>query len=160
MRWHLHTFAVQTSACKHSFTTPSHVRLVYDMTDPQSLEDITFWRDEFIDALGTHDIPFIVVGTKLDLDGATSGESIAKKMGFSDHFTTSAKSGKDVERTFIYAANMLLKKSQEETKPVKSMSNSAKTTTKKADLPSLYTRTSETDDFYSNVNNNSNECSC
>ena len=40
--------------------------LVYDVTEPESLENLVRWRDEILDVVD--DQPFVVVGNKIDLE--------------------------------------------------------------------------------------------
>jgi Ras-related protein Rab-7A len=48
------------------------VLLVYDITDPESLDHLNHWRDEFLQQVGvlSHDFPFVVLGNKVDKVGS------------------------------------------------------------------------------------------
>lgn len=102
--------------------------LVYDITDPHSLDNLEHWRREFLqhvggpdlgDAFGRPSFPFVVVGNKTDkpqdrlvpLERAEDWCRRAVAMGMSRplaHFETSAKTAVNVEEAFQEAARQAL----------------------------------------------------
>jgi len=93
--------------------------LVYDVTEPRSLDSLALWQSEFIDQVGIEEheeFAFIVVGNKVDLEAQrqvtkTKGEQVARELGAVAHFETSAKTGHNVEKAFYAAASTALKRS-------------------------------------------------
>ncbi|OEU15854.1 hypothetical protein FRACYDRAFT_162382, partial [Fragilariopsis cylindrus CCMP1102] len=100
--------------------------LVYDITDPHSLDNLDHWRKEFLDQVGggiqglgdaSTQFPFVVVGNKMDKaqDRLVSREQAADWcrsaasntiMGSHPlpHFEASAKTSESVEEAFQEAA--------------------------------------------------------
>lgn len=76
--------------------------LVYDITDPKSLNKLEFWLNDLYDKCDNPNIAFIVVGNKIDQERAISrkeGEDFANKHG-GLFIETSAKCDQFVEDTF------------------------------------------------------------
>lgn len=77
--------------------------LVYSIADQNSFLNIKQWKadlDEF-----TGGIPFILIGTKVDLESnrqvsEEEGRKLASEIGALDFFETSAKSGAGIENAF------------------------------------------------------------
>jgi Ras-related protein Rab-7A len=92
--------------------------LVYDVTDPRTLDSLAEWKSEFIEQVGTEeeeDFAFIVVGNKVDLEAArqvtrSKGEQVAREIGALAHFETSAKTAHNVEKAFHSAASNALQR--------------------------------------------------
>jgi Ras-related protein Rab-7A len=104
--------------------------LVYDITDPHSLDNLDHWRREFLqhvggpssaggDIMGVPSFPFVVLGNKTDkhqerlvpVDRAEDWCRRAVAMGMSRplaHFETSAKTAINVEEAFQEAARQAL----------------------------------------------------
>mmetsp|Transcript_27493 Transcript_27493/g.41611 ORF Transcript_27493/g.41611 Transcript_27493/m.41611 type:complete len:239 (+) Transcript_27493:175-891(+) len=103
--------------------------LVYDITDPESLENLDHWRSEFLSHVGgglsdmARSFPFVVLGNKADkskdrLVSISEAEqwclkasSGAGALGIPStqllpHFETSAKSAVNVEEAFREAATL------------------------------------------------------
>lgn len=82
--------------------------LVYDVTEPESLENLVRWRDEILDAVD--DQPFIVVGNKIDLERTQQAEHAQQ---FADlikapYLETSALDGNGVAQLFEALATLSL----------------------------------------------------
>lgn len=80
--------------------------LVYDLTEPSSLENLAKWRQEIQRVVS--DIPMIVVGNKRDLAPEApldSGRQMASEFA-SPHLVTSALSGQGVEDLFHSLARL------------------------------------------------------
>jgi len=74
--------------------------LVYEVTDPESLEHLAGWREEILKVVPQ--VKFIVVGNKADLERAQGPETallFAGKIGAAYH-ETSARTGVGVEELF------------------------------------------------------------
>lgn len=104
--------------------------LVYDVTDPHSLDHLTHWRTEFLDQVGSNfqvqgmegvQFPFVVVGNKCDkqddrIVSLQRGLEYCREttgvygMGTRPlpHFETSAKTNLDVEDAFQEVAKQAL----------------------------------------------------
>lgn len=93
--------------------------LVYDVTEPRTLDSLAQWKNDFIEEVGAEDgedFAFIVVGNKVDLESQrkvnrATGEQVAKELGAVAHFETSAKTAHNVEKAFYTAALTSLKRS-------------------------------------------------
>lgn len=74
--------------------------LVYDVTEPKSLENLTAWREEILQAIPQQ--KFIVIGNKVDLerDVPTSSAAAFAEGIQADHIETSALTGEGVEIFF------------------------------------------------------------
>ncbi len=89
---------------RESYLEGAHCALlVYDITKQESFDNLGNWLDELKKFAG--DIPFILVGNKLDLEKNRKiqkklGEEKAKEIGAVNFYETSAKSGKDVDMAF------------------------------------------------------------
>lgn len=94
-------------------------RLVYDVTEPKSLDSLALWKSDFVDQVGLdehEEFAFVVIGNKVDLDTQrqvtkAKGEQVAREIGAVAHFETSAKTGHNVEKAFHAAASTALKRS-------------------------------------------------
>ena len=76
---------------------------MYDITDVDSYQKMEAWVKELRLNLGA-DIPIIIVGNKMDLENnrqiqLSVAEDYAKNLGL-DHFSASAKTGKNVSEIF------------------------------------------------------------
>jgi Ras-related protein Rab-1A len=84
--------------------------LVYDLTQPSSLENLQFWHAEVQQA--QPDGPFVVVGNKLDLARVTpvgAGKAFADSIG-SPYIETSALNGEGVDAMFQLLVQQVFKK--------------------------------------------------
>ncbi|MHA1797001.1 MAG: Rab family GTPase [Candidatus Helarchaeota archaeon] len=77
--------------------------IVYDMVNLDSFNKIQDWKFDLFSITG--DIPFIVIGNKVDLDAQRvvskeSGLQLSNKIGALGHIETSAKTGQFVEEAF------------------------------------------------------------
>jgi small GTP-binding protein len=81
--------------------------LVYDLTEPQSLENLPRWRDEIQQVVPL--IDFLVVGNKLDLieerEDLLDGKALADTL-VAPHILTSALNGKGVKEMFLVLATI------------------------------------------------------
>ncbi len=82
--------------------------LVYDVTEPESLENLVRWRDEILDVVD--DQPFVVVGNKIDLERTQQPEHAQQ---FADlikarYLETSALDGNGVSQLFEALATLSL----------------------------------------------------
>jgi len=87
--------------------------LIYDVTNKDSFDKLSDWRRELFDV--ADDIPFIIVGNKIDLDQERQvtkemGEQLSVKFGSLAHVETSAKTGERVEEGFSLLARETLKR--------------------------------------------------
>ena len=81
--------------------------IVYEIPDLNSFKNINLWKKDLIEFAGN--IPFIVIGNKLDLEqdrqvSKEEGSKYCSEIGAEDFFETSAKSGEGVEEAFIKLA--------------------------------------------------------
>ena len=77
--------------------------LVYDVTQPKTFQSISFWLNQL--QKHSRNIPFILVGNKIDLIGVVrviseEGKNLATKIKAYNFFETSAKSGVKVQEIF------------------------------------------------------------
>ncbi len=82
--------------------------LVYDVTEPQSLVDLTRWREEVLTAV--QEQPFLVIGNKIDLERVVpteEGRAFAESIG-APYVETSALTGDGVPTLFETLANLAL----------------------------------------------------
>ena len=87
--------------------------LIYDVTRPESFDNIYKWRNELKEFAG--DIPFIIIGNKNDLKSEIlvpkeNALKVAYELGALDFFETSAKTGEGVENAFTQLAIETFKK--------------------------------------------------
>lgn len=87
--------------------------LVFDVTEPRSLEALTVW----VERLKRHapETPFLVAGNKIDLPPtvpAEWGETFAKYVGADRFMQLSAKSDTNVMPTFSRLAELALERAQ------------------------------------------------
>lgn len=85
--------------------------LVYDVTEPRSLEALAAW----VERVKQHapETPFIVAGNKVDLPASVPdewGRTFAQYVGAAAFARTSAKLDTDVEPTFMQLARLALAK--------------------------------------------------
>lgn len=86
--------------------------LVYDLTEPESLENLTRWRSEILEVVPTS--PLLVVGNKRDLAPEaplSAGEEFAEKIA-AKHLVTSARTGEGVQRLFTGLAFLASRRSR------------------------------------------------
>ena len=89
---------------RESYLEGSHCcLLVYDLTKEESFNNIENWLSELKKFTG--DVPFILVGNKLDLEKNRAipkdkGEAKAKELGAVTFYETSAKTGSEVDKAF------------------------------------------------------------
>jgi small GTP-binding protein len=84
--------------------------LVYDVTEPQTLEDLARWREEVLAAVPNQ--PFLVVGNKVDLERVVTeeeGKAFADSIS-APYLETSALTGSGVKWLFQGLARLALKK--------------------------------------------------
>ncbi len=82
--------------------------LVYDVTEPETLESLARWRDEILEAVEHQ--PFIVVGNKIDLERTQQPEQ-AQEFANSlqaTYLETSALDGNGVSQLFEALATLSL----------------------------------------------------
>ncbi|EGD82786.1 small GTP binding protein Rab9 [Salpingoeca rosetta] len=90
--------------------------LTFDLTDPNSFNNINMWRDEFLKHASVDDVaafPFLLLGNKADLAEqrqvtAEAARAWCRENGNVPYYETSAKTGSNVEDAFQQAARMLL----------------------------------------------------
>jgi len=105
--------------------------LVYDVTDPKSLDHLESWRKDFLRQLGFEEndpqlenFPFIVLGNKVDMVSERRvtkfrGEQWCKSISRPgsttpvDHFETSAKDSTNVDAAFKRAATIAYARAEE-----------------------------------------------
>lgn len=101
---------------KHRAVAPNYYRgtdgciLVYDVSDPKSLEPLSYWYDEFSTYVKTgsdpNSVPTLLLGNKCDLGYEETTVNEAKQfadthdIGGENHFIVSACSGENVEAAF------------------------------------------------------------
>ncbi|TFF88300.1 MAG: GTP-binding protein [Promethearchaeota archaeon] len=88
--------------------------LVYDVTSPSSFYSLSSWVSDALTKTQENTIT-AVIGNKIDLDrsiGREEGYTFAKQIHSSVFSETSAKTGRNVEKTFEILADSLLKRSQ------------------------------------------------
>ena len=87
--------------------------IVYDITDRNSFDNVTFWVEDFKN--GANEKIFIVlVGNKSDLNNkrqvsTEEGQDLADKLGIL-FFETSAKTGENVENIFYNSTDEIAKR--------------------------------------------------
>jgi small GTP-binding protein len=103
---------------RHRSVAPNYYRgtdaciLVYDVSNRETLEPLSYWHDEFTSLAGSGsqnvNVPIILLGNKADLGVDESLVAEAKQFadvhGVAEHFVVSALSGQNVEDAF----NMLV----------------------------------------------------
>lgn len=100
-------------AVRHPFYKGSSaVIYVYDVTRPETLENLNGWREEILKQC-PEDISSVVLGNKVDLTNdrkvtSEEGENIANAFGASAHFETSAKDGVHVNDGFQILARAII----------------------------------------------------
>lgn len=92
--------------------------LVYDITNQKSFENLSKWKEGFIENAGPDDpktFPFVLLGNKLDKEPdrkveAKRAQQWCKENGDIQYYETSAKEGVSVNDAFIEMAKMALKR--------------------------------------------------
>ena len=91
--------------------------LVYDVTKPQSFENIKKWKNEFTMQLGlsdSDDFPFLLLGNKTDLPEKsveeTTAREYAKNNGDMLFYEVSSKIGDNIQEAFISLAKKTLER--------------------------------------------------
>jgi small GTP-binding protein len=83
---------------------------VYDVTRPETYDDILFWLDDLKKAVPKK-IPIVLVANKIDLPAVVNSKT-AEKLAHDlrlDYIQTSAKSGENVEESFQGIVEKLIK---------------------------------------------------
>ncbi len=82
--------------------------LVYDVTEPESLESLVRWREEILEVVD--DQPFVVVGNKIDLERTQQPEHAQQFAGLikAPYLETSALDGNGVDQLFEALATLSL----------------------------------------------------
>lgn len=95
--------------------------LVYDVTNIKSFEHIKSWRDEFLvhaNVSSPETFPFVILGNKIDADDSKkvinnkSAQDLAKSLGNTPLFLTSAKTAINVDTAFQEIARSALQQNQ------------------------------------------------
>eukprot|EP01117_Protostelium_nocturnum_P018986 TRINITY_DN8080_c2_g1_i1.p1 TRINITY_DN8080_c2_g1~~TRINITY_DN8080_c2_g1_i1.p1 ORF type:complete len:215 (+),score=65.33 TRINITY_DN8080_c2_g1_i1:74-718(+) len=90
--------------------------LVFDVTIPQTFENLDMWRKEFLSQAGLEPtqiehFPFIVMGNKVDKEERSISKKMAeqwcKSHGNIPYFECSAKDDMNVSNAFLLAANLI-----------------------------------------------------
>ncbi|MHA1313516.1 MAG: Rab family GTPase [Candidatus Helarchaeota archaeon] len=82
--------------------------IICDLTRPVSAEHITDWLEEILTYAG--DVPYVVIGNKMDLKNQkVTLEDLKMHAQDMPCFFSSAKTGKNVEKTFKTIANLMIK---------------------------------------------------
>lgn len=92
--------------------------LVYDITNQKSFENLTKWRDGFIEHAAPQDpnsFPFVLIGNKIDREAdrkvqASKAEQWCKQNGNIPYYEASAKENVSVDESFVEMAKMALKR--------------------------------------------------
>lgn len=87
--------------------------ILYDVTNPQSYNDIDDWVLE-IKPDANKDVIYVLIGNKIDLEEErkifeVDGRKLAKKYGFI-YYETSAKTGKNIDSLFRYIGKIIIDK--------------------------------------------------
>jgi small GTP-binding protein len=89
--------------------------LIYDLTEPSSLEDLTIYLEMFLDTVHvdlSNELPVLVLGNKCDIEDPPVGEgevkAWCKKNRIVHHFLVSAKTGENVEQAVNALVGSLL----------------------------------------------------
>lgn len=95
---------------KRFFSNSRGVLLIFDLTVPQSLNDLHTWIDDIYEIAGS--IPIVLIGNKVDLTElrTITQESIQEflaKHDISKHFLTSALTGSNVDDAFSSLVEMM-----------------------------------------------------
>ncbi|MEX2715232.1 MAG: Rab family GTPase [Candidatus Sigynarchaeota archaeon] len=106
---------------RHFYEGAQGVIIVFDLTRPDTFENIGKWYDDVKQSV-KNELPGIILGNKADLanDIMVSSEKIEKiaqklRLGYIE---TSALDGKNVNEAFLYLAAMLVNKGKEETENI------------------------------------------
>ena len=102
---------VYRSLIRGFYRNSSLAILVYSIDDPNTFSHLNFWLNE-IKTQGNPDVKMILIGNKVDLDdkrkvSTDEGNKFNKEHGFHLFLETSAKTGLNVQKLFIEAANIL-----------------------------------------------------
>ncbi|KAJ8492423.1 hypothetical protein OPV22_014144 [Ensete ventricosum] len=98
--------------------------LVYDVNNRRSFDNLDNWHDEFLNQVSLSEpttFPFILLGNKVDIDGANFrvvSEKKAKEWcasrGNIPYFETSAKEGYNVDDAFLCVAQLALQRNRDQ----------------------------------------------
>ena len=88
--------------------------LVFDLTVPESFQNVEQWRNDFLSSLnpiGAEDYPFILVGNKTDMKDSirvnnTDIETYCKEHNNMPYFATSAKEDINLDEAFSKVADL------------------------------------------------------
>lgn len=85
--------------------------VMYDITNPRSLDKIPEWIQMIRENLG--DIPILLVGNKVDLENREVSKEeaikIKEKFNLSGYFEISARTGENIEETIRQMTRMILR---------------------------------------------------
>lgn len=104
---------------RHFYEGAQGIILVFDLTRPDSFDDIAKWHDDIKQTV-KKDLPGIILGNKADIASGTARipsdkvEAMAQRLGLG-YIETSALEGKNVNEAFLYLAAMLVNQGTEET---------------------------------------------
>ena len=95
--------------------------LVYDITNARSFENLTKWRQGFVEHASPNDpnnFPFLLVGNKLDREmersvGAAKAKEWCSEFNNIPYIETSAAQNISVDEAFIEMAKMAMKREQD-----------------------------------------------
>ena len=84
--------------------------LTYDVTNPQSLESLTYWLNELNDKVDQENMLLCLAGNKSDVDSSERKVPTSKGKEFAEthnmlFFETSAKTGEGIKDLFVTIAN-------------------------------------------------------
>ncbi|OHT12415.1 small GTP-binding protein [Tritrichomonas foetus] len=99
---------------RHRAVAPNYYRgtdgclLVYDVSNPKSLEPLAYWYDEFTSfvttGLNAATVPTLLIGNKSDIGFAQStareAENFAEMHNIPHHFIVSARNGNNIDAVF------------------------------------------------------------
>jgi Ras-related protein Rab-7A len=95
--------------------------LVFDLTDPKTLDTLEQWKTEFLNQLNPKDpdnFPFVVIGNKCDKEGERKvteqkAKSLCQK-GNMSYFECSAKDNINVDKAFEEVSRLAFKREQKD----------------------------------------------
>ena len=102
---------IYRSMITNFYRSSSLAIIVYSINQKDSFKDLDLWIKE-LRLNNSPDTKLILVGNKLDLEESREisyeeGKKFANDFGFIDFFETSAKTGENIKKMFIKAANVL-----------------------------------------------------
>lgn len=95
---------------KRYYTGAQGALLIFDITRPETLQNLAGWREELLKHCG--EIPFIVCGNKIDLESKideTEAKNFAEQIN-SPLLFTSAKTGENIDKAFTLLAKKVYTK--------------------------------------------------